>query len=165
MLRLQERYKKKHEKYSKALDRLTWLIACSSGLSVASEILSIATLSTLIGLPVCVPLVVVSLAGVSARSVATVVTKKYQKKLAKVTKLVDIIISVSAVFETSISKALNNHKIDEREFTMLQVLHLGAINELANVDHKMKRKTRPQLQNSLLEEINNLKTSIRRDAS
>ena len=144
---------------------MTWVIACSSGLSVASEILSMATLSTLIGLPVSVPLGAVSLAGVSVSGVATVVTKKHQNKLARVTKLVDIMTSVSAVFETSISKASNNHKIDEREFAMLQALHLGAINELANVDHKMKRKTRPQLQSSMLEEINNLKKSIKRDGS
>ena len=84
-------------------------------------------------------------------------TKKYQKKLAKVTKLVDIVTSVLSVLETSISKALNNGGIDERESNRLQMLHLGALNDLANVDHKMESETRTQLQKSLLEEINNLK--------
>ena len=73
-----------------------------------------------------------------------VLTKKYQKKLPKVTKLTDIVTSALTVFKTSVSKALNDHKIDEREFSMLQALHLEAINELANVDHKMEAETRIQ---------------------
>ena len=40
--------------------------------------------------------------------------KKYQKKLTKVIKLVDIITMAIAIFETSISKAFNDCKIDER---------------------------------------------------
>ena len=54
---------------------------------------------------------------------ATVLTKKYQMKLAKVTKLVNIVTSALAVFETSISKVL---KDGEQEFGMLQTFHLGA---------------------------------------
>ena len=72
-----------------------------------------AVLSTFISLPVSIPLGAVSLAGVS---VSTVLTKKYQKKLMKVMKLVDNVTSAIAVFETSLSKALNNGEIDEREF-------------------------------------------------
>ena len=41
--------------------------------------------------------------------------------------------SAISVFETSLSKALNNGEIDEREFQVLQELHLKVINELANV--------------------------------
>ena len=52
---------KENEKYSKTLDRLTWLNACSSGLGVASGISSVAMLSMLIGLPVSIPLGAVSL--------------------------------------------------------------------------------------------------------
>ena len=83
-----------------------------SSLSVASGISSVATLSTFISLPMSIRLGVVSLAGVSVSGVATVLTFKYQKKLTKVTKLVDIMTSAIAVFETSISKALNNGEID-----------------------------------------------------
>ena len=43
--------------------------------------------------------------------VATALTSKYQKKLIKVTQLVNIITLAVAVFETSISKALNNGEI------------------------------------------------------
>ena len=46
-----------------------------------------------------IPLGTVSLAGVNISGMATALTKKYQKKLAKVTKLVDIMTSALAVFE------------------------------------------------------------------
>ena len=52
----------------------------------------------------------VSLTGASVSGVATVLTKEYQKKLSKVTKLADIVTLALAVFETSVSKALNNGK-------------------------------------------------------
>ena len=71
--------------------------------------------STFIGLPVSIPLGAVSLAGASVSGATTVLTKKYQKKLSKVTKLTDIIMSAMAVFETCLSKALKNGKIDEED--------------------------------------------------
>ena len=112
LLKLEERYKKKYKKYAKIWDRLTWLNACSSSLSIATGISRVATLSTFIGLPVSIPLGAISLAGASINGVATALTKKYQKKLSKVMKLVDIVTSALAVFEMSVSKALNNGKID-----------------------------------------------------
>ena len=148
LLRLEERYKKKHEKYSKALEWLTWLKACSSGLSIASGISSVVTLSTLIGLSISVSLGAISLAGASVSGVAMALTKKYQKKLTKVTKLADIIMSALAVFETSVSKVLNNVKVDEQEFTMLQTLQLGVLNEQASVYYKIEAEMRTQLQKS-----------------
>ena len=93
-----------------------------------------------------IPLGAVALAGASVSGVATVLTKKHQKKFTKVTKLVDTVISALAVFETNISKALNNGKIDEQEFQVLQTLHLKIITKLSNVDHKMESETRTQLQ-------------------
>ena len=102
-------------------------------------------LSTLICLPVSIPLGTVSLARVSFSGVAMVLTQKHQKKLTKVTKLVDIVTSAITVFEMSVSKALNNGEIDKQEFAMLQTSHLKAVNELANVDCKMEAKTRAQL--------------------
>ena len=79
----------------------------------------------------------VFLAGASVSGVAIVLTKKYQKKLTKVIKLVDIVTSALAVFETSVSKALNNGEIDERVFQVLQDLYLKVVNELANINHKI----------------------------
>ena len=107
---------------------------------------NVATLSTFIGLQVRIPLGAISLAGASISGVATALTSKYHKKLTKVTKLVDIITSAISVFETSLSKTLNNGEIDEREFQVLQELHLKVVKELANVDCKMESETRTQLQ-------------------
>ena len=120
-----------------------------------------AILSTFISLPVSIPLGVVSLAGASVSGVATALTSKYQKNLIKVTKLVDIVTSVIVVFETSISKALNNDEIDEREFQVLQNFNLKVINELASIDCKVESETRTQLQKSLLKEINEIKKTLR----
>ena len=50
--KLEDRYKEKYKKYTKTLNRLVTLNACAIGLSVASGISSVATLSTFIGLPV-----------------------------------------------------------------------------------------------------------------
>ena len=68
-------------------------------------------LSTFVSLPVSIPLDSVSLTEARVSDVATVLTKKYQKKLTKVTKLVDIVTSALPVFEMSVSKGLNNGEI------------------------------------------------------
>ena len=105
-----------------------------------------AILSTLIGLPVIILLGAVSLAGASVSGMATALTKMYQKKLAKVIKLVDIVTSASPVFEMSLSKTLNNSEFGEKEFQVFQDLNLKVINELFNVDRKMEVEKRTQLQ-------------------
>ena len=57
-------------------------------------------------------------------------------------------------------------KIDERDFAMLQTLHLEVLNDLSNIDYKMEAENRNQFENSLLEGINDLKKELkRRDAS
>ena len=100
-----------------------------------------ATLATFIYLPVSIPLGAISLAGVSVNGVATVLTKKYQKKLTKVTTLTDIIMPALAVFERCVSKALRNGKIDEEEFNLLQMLHLKTLGELPVSIAKWRQKT------------------------
>ena len=113
-----------------------------------------------------IPLGSVSLAGASISGVATVLTKKYQRKLAKVTKLTDMVTSALAVFEARVSKVLNDGRVDEQEFNMIQALHFGSLNDLSNVDCKMEVEIRSQLQKSQQEEINDLKKELRkRDAS
>ena len=113
-----------------------------------------------------IPLGAISLAGASASGVATALTSKYQKKLSKVTKLVDIVTSAIAVFEVSLSKALDNVEINERKFDILQDLRLELVNEVANIDRKMEAGNRAQLQKSLPEEIKEIKKTLRmRDTS
>ena len=59
-------FKQKYEKCNKILNRLTWLNACSSGISVATGISSVATFTTFIGLPVSMALGAASLTGAIA---------------------------------------------------------------------------------------------------
>ena len=59
----EQMFKQKYEKYTKILNRLTWLNACSSGISIATGISSVATFATIVGLPVSVALGAASMTG------------------------------------------------------------------------------------------------------
>ena len=150
-------FKQKYKKYTKILNRITWLNACSSGISVATGISSVATFATFIGFPVSVALGAASLTGAIASGIISTLTKKYQKKLKKVTKLIDIVTPALVVFERVISGALKNGIIDEEEFNTLQTLHLETLNELTVVDRRMEAENRSLVEKSLMEEINNMK--------
>ena len=150
-------FKKKYEKYTKILNRLTWLNACSSGISIATGISSVATFATFISLPVSISLGAASLTGVIASVIISALMKKYQKKLKKATKLIDIIMPALVVFERVVSGTLKNGVINEEEFNMLQMLHLETLNELTGVDCAMEVEHRSLVEKILLEEINNIK--------
>ena len=150
-------FKQKYEKYTKILNRLTWLNACSSGISVATGISSVATFATFVGIPVSMVLGVASMTGVIASGIISTLTKKYQKKLKKVTRLIDIVTRATVVFDRVISGALKDGIIDEEEFNTLQTLHLETLNKLTGVDRRMKVENRSLVEKSLMEEINELK--------
>ena len=95
--------------------------------------------------------------GAIPSGIISVLTKKYQKKLKKVTKLIDIITPALAIFERVISGALKDGIINEEEFNTLQMLHLETLNELTGVDHRMEVENRSLVEKSLMEEINELK--------
>ena len=116
--------KRKYKKYTEILNRLVWLNACSTRISIATGISSVATFATFIGLPVSISLGAVSLTGAIASGIISTLTKKYQEKFSKVTKLIDIIMPASVVFERVVSGALKNGIINEEEFNMFQTLHL-----------------------------------------
>ena len=120
------------------MNRLTWLNVCSSGISIATGISSVATFATFVGLPVSVALGAASLTGAIASGIISTLTKKYQKKLKKVTCFIDIVTPALVVFERVISGALRNGVIDEEEFNTLQMLHLETLNELTGVDHSIE---------------------------
>ena len=113
-------FKQKYEKYTKILNRLTWLNACSRGISIATGIFSVATFATFVGLPVSMVLGPASMIGAIASGIISMLTKKYQKKLKKVTRLIDIITPALVVFDRVISGALKNGAIDEEEFNTIQ---------------------------------------------
>ena len=153
----EQMFKQKYEKYNKTLNRLTWLNACSSEISVATGISSVATFATFLGLPVSVALGAASPTGAIASGIISTLTKKYQKKLKKVTRLIDIVTRATVVFDRVISVALKDDIIDEEEFNTLQTLHLETLNELTGVDRKMEAENRSLVEKSLMEEINELK--------
>ena len=98
-----------------------------------------------------------TLTGVIASGIISTLTKKYQKKLKKVTRLIHIITPALVVFERVISGAWKNGIIDEEEFNTLQTLHLETLNELTGVDRRMEAENRSLVEKSLMEEINNMK--------
>ena len=98
----EEMFKQKYEKYNKILNRLTWLNACSSGISVATGISSVTTFATFVGLPVSMALGAASLTGLIASGIISTLAKKYQKKLKKVTHLIDIVTWATVVFDSHI---------------------------------------------------------------
>ena len=106
-------FKQKYEKYNKILNQLTWLNACSSGISIATGISSVATFATFVGFPVSMVLGAASLTGAIASGIISMLTKKHQKKLKKVTRLIDIVTPALVVFERVISGVLKNGVIDE----------------------------------------------------
>ena len=108
----EQMFKQKYGKYNRILNRLTWLNACSSGISIATGISSVATFATFIGLPVSMALAAASLTGVIGSGIISTLTKKYQKKLKKVTRLIDIIRWATVVFDRVISGALKDGIID-----------------------------------------------------
>ena len=97
-----------------------------------------------------------SLTGATASGIISTLTKKYQKKLKKVTKLIDIVSQASVVFERVISGAMKNGVIDKEEFNTFQTLHLETLNELTGVNHRMEAENRSLVEKSLMEEVNEL---------
>ena len=157
LINKEKMFKQKYKKYSKILNRLTWLNACLSRISIATGISSVATFATFINLPVSISLGATLLTGAIASGIISMLTKKYQEKLKKVTKLIDIIMPVLVVFERVVFKVLKNGIIDEEKFNMLQMLQLETLNKLMGVHRKMEAENRSLVEKSLLEEIKEIK--------
>ena len=134
-----------------------WLNACSSRISIATGISSVPTFATFVRLPVSMALGAASMTGAITSGIISTLTKKYQKKLKKVTRLIDVVTPALVVFERVISGALKNGIIDEEEFNTLQTLLFETLNELMGVDCRMEAENRSLVERSLMEEINELK--------
>ena len=76
-------FKQKYEKYTKILNPLMWLNACSSGINIATGISNVATFATFIGLPVSILLGAASLTGVIASGIILTLTKNTRRNLRK----------------------------------------------------------------------------------
>ena len=79
----EQMFKQKYEKYTKILNQLTWLNACSSGISIAPGISSVATFATFVGLPVSISLGAASMTGVIASGIISMLTKSIKRSLRK----------------------------------------------------------------------------------
>ena len=142
LINKEKMFKQKYQKYTKILNRLELLNACLSGISIGTGIFSVATFTAFIDLPVSISLGVASLTGAIASGIISALTKKYQKKLSKVPKLIDIVMPALVVFERVVSKVLKNDVIDEEEFNMLQTLHLETLSELMGINHRLEAENR-----------------------
>ena len=71
-------FKKKYKKYNKILNRLMWLNACSSGISIATDISNVATFATFIGIPVSAALGAASMTGAVSSGIISALTITYQ---------------------------------------------------------------------------------------
>ena len=160
LVTLKNKFNKKYEKYNRVLDRFMLVNAASSGISIASGIGSLATLSTFLGIPVSIPLGALSLTGASITGITTVLIKKYHKKLQKVMTLYDIVTSGIAIFETSVSRSLNDGMIDLKEFQMLQGIYYQALSKLSSTDRKMETETRSKFEKNMLDEVQNIKRRL-----
>ena len=134
-----------------------WLNACSSGISIATGISSVATFATFIGIPVSTALGAVSTTGVIASGIISALTKTYQQKHKKIMHLIDIVTPALVVFERVVSGTLKNGVIDEEELNTLQTLHIETLNKLTGIDRRMEAEHRSLVKKSLSEEINETK--------
>ena len=117
-----------------------------------------ATFATFVGIPVSAALGAASMTGAIASGIILVLTKKYQQKLKKVTKLIDILTPALVVFERVVSGALKDSNVSEEEgFNTLQTIYLETLNELTGVDRRLEAEHRSLVEKSLLEEINEIK--------
>ena len=98
-----------------------------------------------------------SMTGAIASGIISVLTKKYQQKLKKLMRSIDIITPALVVFERVVSGSLKDGVIDEEEFNMLQTLYLETLNELTGINRRMEVEHRSLVEKSLLEEIKELK--------
>ena len=98
-------FKKKYKKYNRILNQLMWLNACLNGIRIATGISSVATFATFIRIPVSAGLGAASMTGAISSGIISVLTKKYEKKLKKVTHLIGIVTPALVVFERVVSCA------------------------------------------------------------
>lgn len=158
--KLRDKFNTKYEKYNKTLHRLVLLNASATALTVASGIGSVVTGATLIGIPASVGLGAVALSGTIFTGSVMALIKRYRSKLDKVMKLYDVATSAIAVFENSVSRALNNDDISHIEFQTLSGIYYEALDKMTKTDRKMESETRNQFEKSLMDEVQSLRRTV-----
>ena len=115
---------------------------------------------TIVGLPISASLGVVSTISICVGACLLLTSQKEKKKLLKCYELLDKIKSSLPTFEVLISLSLDDGTmINAKEFHKLQTLYLQLITHVRNIDRKMKVQTEESFQDTIMNEINILKSS------
>ena len=155
---LKEKYNEKQRKYKNAYNRLLHASTGASTVGVVSDVSTIGTAFTVVGLPISASLGVVSTVSTCVGACLLLTSKKYKKKLLKCYELLDIITTSLATFETLISLSIDdNSAINTKEFHKLQMLYLQLMAHVRNIDRKMKVQTEENFQKTIMGEITNFK--------
>ena len=136
---LKNKYDEKQQKYKNSYNKLLNISTDVSSVGVISDVSTIGTAFTVVGLSISASLGVVSTVTTCVGEILLLTSKKYKKKLLKCYELLDRITSSLAVFEVLISLSLNdNSVIDAKEFHKLKTLYLQLMTHVRNIDRKMK---------------------------
>ena len=158
---LKEKYTEKQRKYENAYNRLLHASTGASSVALASDISTIATSVTIVGIPISASLSVVSTVSTCVGACLLLTSKKYKKKLLKCYELLDKITTSLATYETLISLSIDDDSIiDAKEFHKLQTLYLQLMTNVRNIDRKMKVEAEQNFQKTIMEEIVNLKKAL-----
>ena len=158
---IKEKYTEKQRKYKNAYNRLLHASTGASTVGVVSGVSTIGTAFTIVGLPISTSLGIVSTVSTCIGACLQLTSRKYKKKLLKCYELLDKITSSLATFETLISLSIDDGTvIDAKEFHKLQTLYLQLMTYVRNIDRKMKVQTEENFQNTIMDEIVNLKKAL-----
>ena len=151
---LKNKYDEKQRKYKNASNKLLNTSTAASSVSVVSDVSTIGTAFTVVGLPISASLGVVSTVSTCAGGILLLISKKYKMKLLKCYEVLDKITSSLATFEVLISLSLDDGTIvDAKEFHKLQILYLQLMTYVRNIDRKMKVQTEESFQKTIMDEI------------
>ena len=158
---LKEKYNEKQRKYKNAYNRLLHTFTGASSVALVSGVSTIRTSVTIVGLPISTSLAIVSTVSTCVGAFLLLTSRKYKKKLLKCYELLDKITTSLAIFETLISRSIDDGSvIDAKEFHKLQTLYLQLMIHVRNIDRKMKVQTEENFQKTIMDEIVNLKKAM-----
>ena len=163
IVNLKEKYTEKQRKYKNDYNRLLHASTGASSVALASDVSTIGTSVTVVGLPISSSPAIVSTVSTCVGACLLLTSKKYKKKLLKCYELLDKITTSLATFETLISPSIDDDSvIDAKEFHKLQTSYLQLMTHVRNIDRKMKVQTEENFQKTIMDEINGLKKALER---
>ena len=151
---LKNKYHEKQWKYNNTYNKLLHASTGESSVGVISEISTIRTAFTVVGIPISASSDAGSTTSACVGGILLLTSKKYKKKSLKCCELIDKKMSSLATFKVLISLNLNEDSvIDVKEFHRLQTLCLQVMADVRNVDRKTKVQTEENFQKTVLDEI------------